>query len=57
MNHKNQFYIATSQLDNVISDIEKSITDGVTWGNSVAIALTASLLAISLIKFLFDRSN
>lgn len=57
MVYKNQFYIATSPIDDVILDIENSVESGINWGNSVVIALTASLLAISLIAFLFNRSN
>ena len=49
-------YLLNVSLESVITDLIKSITEGVKWGNTVAIALTASLLAISLIRFLFDRS-
>ena len=49
-------YVITVNLDLVINDIVNSAKEGIEWGNTVAIALTASLLAISLIRFLFDRS-
>ena len=42
-------------LDSVISDILDSLQQGVEWGNAVAIGLTASLLAISLIRFIYSR--
>lgn len=43
-------------LNAIISDMVDKLTEGVKWGNRVAIALTASLLAISLIRYLFDRN-
>ena len=46
-----------TELDNIIENITNSISQGVQWGNSVIIALTASLLAISLIRFLYDRTK
>ncbi len=54
---KNQYFIGqTSNLDSVISDILQSVEEGYNWGNAVAIGLTACLLAIALVHFLFDRS-
>ena len=50
------FYLIQTNIDDVINDLESSARQGIEWGNTVAIALTASLLAISLIKFLYDRS-
>lgn len=53
---KGYYYTVGTSLDSIISDLTESMREGVEWGNTVAIALTASLLAISLIRFLFDRS-
>lgn len=50
------YFLFGTSLDLILNDLVESITQGVEWGNVVAISLTASLLAISLIRFLFDRS-
>ena len=51
-----KFIGQTVTIDSVISDIVDSLTQGVQWGNTVVIGVTASLLAISLIRFLYDRN-
>ena len=53
---KTYYFTVGTTLDSLISDLMQSVKEGIEWGNTVAIALTASLLAISLIRFLFDRS-
>lgn len=49
------FFAQSITIDSVVSDIIESITQGIQWGNAVAIGVTASLLAISLIRFLYSR--
>lgn len=55
--NNSNFYFATTSLDSVISDIEESITEGIQWGNNVGIAFTATLLAISLLAYLFNKNT
>lgn len=49
------FFIQSVTLDSVIADIVETVKEGLEWGSTVAIGVTASLLAISLIRFLFSR--
>ena len=54
---KGEYFIVQTELDNVISDLVNASEQGIEWGNTIAIALTASLMAIALIRYLFDRGN
>ena len=49
-------YLQAVTIDSVISDLLDSIRQGIEWGNAVVIGVTASLLAISLIRFLYSRN-
>lgn len=51
------FYLLVDSLPSLLDNLENSVREGVQWGNSVAIAVTATLLAISLISFLYNKSN
>lgn len=48
-------YIITVTLDEFIDDLIDVTEDGISWGNSVGLSLVGSLLAISLIRFLFFK--
>ncbi len=48
-------YIVTVTLDQFIDDLIDITEDGIMWGNSVGLSLIGSLLAISLIRFLFFK--
>lgn len=48
-------YIAQVSVDSFKNDLVDSAREGLEWGSSVGVALTASLLAIALVKFLFYR--
>lgn len=51
-----QFYIVETPVETFTNDLVESAKQGLEWGSSIGVALTAALLAISLIKFLFERS-
>lgn len=54
---KNSYLLLqTSTVDSVISDLLSATEEGYTWGSTVGIGLTACLLAIALIQFLFNRN-
>lgn len=50
-------YFATVDINSVISDLEESFTEGIEWGSNVGIAFTATMLAISLLAYLFNRNT
>ena len=42
-------------LLDVITDLINATEDAINWANTVGIAIIASIMAIALIKFLYDR--
>ena len=50
-----QIIIITVTPENFIDKLTEGASDAITWGNTVGIGIIASVMAISLIKFLYDK--
>ena len=53
---KTEKLVLTFSVESFSKDLVDNVGQGLEWGSSIGIALTASLLAISLIHYLFYRS-
>ncbi len=54
---KTEKLVLTFSVESFSKDLVDNVGQGLEWGSSIGIALTASLLAISLIHYLFYRSQ
>ena len=53
---RNDYFVLTTSVESFTNDLVRNAEEGLQWGSSIGIALTASLLAISIIHYLFFRS-
>lgn len=51
-----EIYLIQFSFEDFKNDLLESMDRGYTWGSSVGVLLTASLLAISLISYLYNRN-
>lgn len=42
-------------ITSFINDLINAVSDGIIWANAIGIGVLASLMAIALLRYLFDR--
>lgn len=47
--------IAEVTVETFIDDLTNGASEAITWANTIGIAIMASIMAIALIKFLYER--